>query len=105
MKRIMVLVAMLLATGHAICAEHVHVTAKVSLVESTYMPATVAFMLSGGTELCPAGRWLNWQRDAENNKAVYAMLMAALVSGKQVTVVFDEGDSSCAPKFVHLVDR
>lgn len=104
MKRILMLAAMLLVTSHANCAEHVHVTAKVSLVESTYMPGTVAFRLSGGTALCPAGRWLSWQRDLENNKAVYAMLMAALISGKQVTVVFEEGDSSCMPKFMHLLD-
>lgn len=104
MKRILILAAMLLAASHASCAEHVHVKAKVSLVESSYMPGIVSFMLSGGTALCPAGRWLVWQRDVENNKAVYAMLMAALIGGKQVTVVFDAGDSNCVPKFMHLVD-
>ena len=93
------------STQAAVMSTHEHVTAKVNLVESTYMPGTVAFMLSGGSALCPAGSWLSWQRDAENNKSVYAMLMAALTSGKQVTVIFDQGDGNCVPKFMHLVDR
>ena len=102
MKRMMMLLAMLLVAGQAQGQESV--LAKVSLVESTYMPVTVAFMMAGGTASCPAGKWLFWQRDAENNKAVYAMLMSALVSGKQVRVFFDDGDTNCVPKFMHLVD-
>ena len=102
MKRMIMLLAMLLAAGQAQCNEIA--LAKVSLVESSYMPIRVTFILSGGTTSCPAGTWLNWQRDAENNKAVYAMLMSALVSGKQVRVFFDDGDTNCVPKFMHLVD-
>lgn len=100
MKRMAMLAAMLIS-GQAQAIEHV--VTKVSLVESSYMPGNVAFILSGGTALCPAGRWLFWQRDAENNKAVYAMLMSAMISGKKVKVYFDDGDTSCVPKFMHLI--
>lgn len=80
MKRIVTLAMMLLGANQAYALEHV--AAKVRLVEASYMPGQVTFILSEGTALCPAGKWLFWQRDAENNKAVYAMLMSALISGK-----------------------
>jgi hypothetical protein len=100
MKRIAMLVAMLLTNqAHALNA----VVANVSLVESTYMPGNVAFILTNGTALCPSGRWLFWQRDPENNKAVYAMLMSAAVSGRKINIFFEEGDSNCVPKHLHLV--
>lgn len=102
MKRIIMLAVMLLVAGQA--QGHEIALSKVSLVESSYMPTRVTFMMTGGTASCPAGTWLHWQRDAENNKAVYAMLMSALVSGKQVRVFFDDGDTNCVPKFMHLVD-
>lgn len=101
MKQITTLLAMLLVSIQAQALEIV--TAKVSLVESSYLPGTVTFMLTGGTALCPSGKWLVWQRDADNNKAVYAMLMSAAISGKKVNVYFDEGDSKCVPKYMHLV--
>jgi hypothetical protein len=93
---------MLFATSHAYGNEHV--LAKVSLVESSYMPGLVTFMLTNGTATCPAGKWLVWQRDADNNKAIYAMLVSALIGGKQIRVFFTPGDASCVPKFMHLVD-
>lgn len=102
MKRVIALVAMLLVTNHAYALQHV--VGKVQLVESTYMPTAVAFMLSEGTASCPVGAYLFWRRDAENNKAVYAMLMSAMISGKKVQVVFNDGDASCVPQYMHLVD-
>lgn len=102
MKRLLVLAAMLFVMAQA--KSHEHVVAKVGLVESSYMPASVAFILASGTASCPAGKWLFWQRDAENNKAVYAMLLAAKISGGSVRIFFDEGDSTCVPRHLHLVD-
>ena len=101
MKRVAIAVAMLLVTSQA---QAVHLVSKVKLVESTYVPAAVAFMLSEGTASCPAGRMLFWERAAENNKAVYAMLLAAKISGGKVQIVFNEGDSNCVPQYLHLVD-
>lgn len=102
MRRIMMLVAMLMATSQAYALEHVD--AKVTLLEATYMPTSVAFMLSEGTAACPANNFLFWSRSAENNKAVYAMLMAAMISGKKIQVVFNDADSSCIPQYLHLVE-
>lgn len=102
MRRMLVLAMMLLVTNRADALEHV--VAKVTLVEATYVPAAVAFILSEGTASCPAGNFLFWERSAENNKAVYAMLMAAMISGKKVQVVFNDGDSSCVPQYLHLVE-
>jgi len=102
MKRIAILAGMLLVADQAHAIEHV--VAKVSVVESSYMPGTVTFILADGTAQCPTGKWLVWQRDPENNKATYAMLMTAIVSGKKVKVYFDNGDSTCVPRHLHLVD-
>lgn len=101
MKRIIMLAAMLLFTNQAYALEAV--VAKVSLVESSYMPGNVAFILTNGTSLCPSGKWLFWQRDAENNKAVYAMLMSASISGRKINIFFEEGDNQCVPRHLHLV--
>jgi len=101
MKQLIVLAAMLLAANQAQALEAV--VAKVSLVESSYMPGNVAFILTNGTALCPSGRWLFWQRDVENNKAVYAMLMSAAISGRKINIYFEEGDSTCIPKHMHLL--
>lgn len=102
MKRIAIMLAISLVTAQAQALENV--VAKVIVVESSYMPATVSFRLSAGTASCPAGKWLIWQRDIENNKAVYAMLMSALVSDKKINIYFDDGDVSCVPKFMHLTE-
>ena len=101
MKRILILAAMLLSTSQAQALEQV--TTKVSVVESSYMPGIVSFRLLGGTASCPADKWLVWQRDSENNKAVYAMLMSALISGTKISIYFEEGDRNCVPKHLHLV--
>jgi hypothetical protein len=101
MKRIAIMVVLLLITSQA---QALHLVAKVKLVEATYVPAAVAFMLSEGSASCPAGKMLFWERGAENNKAVYAMLMAAKISGGKVQIVFNDGDSNCVPQYLHLVD-
>jgi hypothetical protein len=102
MKRMIALIAMLLVTTQAHALQYAE--GKVKLLESTYMPATVAFQLSGGTASCPAGKLLSWARSTENNKAVYAMLMSAMASGKKIRVFFNDGDASCVPQYMHLVE-
>ncbi|KAF1721727.1 hypothetical protein CSC75_05795 [Pseudoxanthomonas wuyuanensis] len=98
----LVLAMLLLVANRAYALEHV--VAKVTLVEATYVPAAVAFILSKGTVSCPAGKFLFWERSAENNKAVYAMLMAALIGGNKIQVVFNDGDTGCVPQYLHLVE-
>lgn len=78
---------------------------KVTVVEPTYLPVAISFVMDTGSATCPAGTWLKWQKaDQENNKAVYATLMAALVSGKQVRFHFNNGDSTCSGQFLHLLN-
>lgn len=104
MKYIAAIAALALGTGAPSAAAAVEiVTAKVLLVEPTYMPGAVSFILSGGTASCPAGRYLRWQKDAENNKAVYAALLGAMVTGKRVTLYFDDGDTTCLGRFLHVL--
>jgi hypothetical protein len=53
----------------------------VTSIEASYMPNTIYFKLSSGDATCPAGTALIWQGSADNNKAVFAMLLAAKLAG------------------------
>ena len=66
----------LIATGPSWAYEETN--AKVTLVQSTYMPTTIAFTVDTGTPSCPAGTWLYWRNaNTDNNKATYAKLLTA----------------------------
>ncbi len=79
-------------------------TGKVSRLESTYLPGTVAFWMDSGTASCKAGTMLFWSKaDLSNNKATYATLMLALATGKRVNIYINDGDTKCAVQFLHLV--
>lgn len=101
-KRCFAAAALLLATGSASALEAV--VGNVILLEPTYMPDRVMFILSAGTSSCPAGQYLYWQGSAENNKAVYATLLTAISTGKQVRFHVDDGDTTCKGRFLHLVN-
>ncbi|MDO8412885.1 MAG: hypothetical protein Q7S51_03730 [Gallionellaceae bacterium] len=76
---------------------------KVTIVEPTYLPGRVNFQMDAGNVTCPAGTWLSWQNaDQQNNKGVYATLLTALVSGKQVRFYINNGDTTCNGQFLHL---
>ncbi|WP_062270578.1 DUF5992 family protein [Endozoicomonas arenosclerae] len=78
-------------------------TGKVTIVESTYLPGKVTFQMDAGHSVCPAGAWLKWQKETENNKMVYSSLMTALVSDKKVRLYIEEGDDTCTGRYIHLV--
>ncbi|WOS40853.1 hypothetical protein [Xanthomonas rydalmerensis] len=80
------------------------ITGKVTQIEATYMPTQIPFLLSEGNATCPAGKPVYWAKEQENNKAIYAMLMSAFVSGKRVTLIMDDNDTSCTGKFIYMVD-
>ncbi len=80
------------------------ITGKVTQIEATYMPNQIPFLLSEGNTTCPAGKPVYWAKDQENTKAIYAMLMSAFVSGKRVTLIMDDNDTTCAGKFIYMVD-
>jgi len=77
---------------------------RVTLLEATYIPTSVVFVMDAGNSTCPAGTSLRWQKaDAENNKAIYPLLMAALTSGKKVRFHINNGDTTCGGQFLHLL--
>ena len=83
----------------------VHVT----VVEGTYVPNQVTFQSdANGGASCPAGTWLTYkatqgtdaQTQQANVKAVYALLLAAKLSGNTVNL-FGK-NAGCIVNFVHL---
>ena len=103
MKKILiVLTAMLLLQPLVVYAlEAIH--GKVTELQPTGMPNNVAFKMDGGSASCPAGTWLLWAKsDPANNKAMYALILTALVSGKKVTMYITDGDTSCTGNHLRL---
>lgn len=81
-----------------------YLTGRVTQIEGTYMPTQIPFNLSEGNDSCPAGKPLYWAKDQENTKAIYAMLMSAFVSGKRITFIMNDNDTSCKGQFIYMVN-
>ncbi|WP_127169382.1 hypothetical protein [Xanthomonas sp. BRIP62415] len=82
-----------------------YITGRVVRVEATYMPTQIPFILAEGNAVCPAGKPVYWSNsNAENNKAIYAALIAAMTAGKKITIIIDDNDQSCKGKFLYLED-
>ena len=78
--------------------------ARVTVVQSTYMPAIIAFTVDTGIPSCPAGTWLYWKNtNIDNNKATYATLLTALSSGLPITYYVNNGDTTCTVLFLDIV--
>lgn len=61
----------------------------VTWIEASYMPGVIVFTLSTGDTLCPAGTNLHWiASNVDNAQAVYATLLANLLSGRQIYVYY-----------------
>lgn len=77
--------------------------AHVTMVQSSYMPNVVAFRVDTGTASCPAGAWLlsGSAATTDNNKATYAMLLAAINTGNLVEYGINAGDTSCTVVFLY----
>ena len=107
MMRKFVLSVFLISVSGSACALE-YISGTVSTVEATYLPRTVTFTFdpsdSTASTTCPGGTWLKWSTpDTENNKAVFSLLMTALVSGKKVNFVINDGDTTCVGKYIHLL--
>lgn len=75
----------------------------VTVVESTYMPTLIQFQLDAGSTTCPAGTWLKWSNaNLDNNKAAFALLLAASATGQNLHLFINTGDMTCAVQFVHI---
>lgn len=79
------------------------VTAKVTVLEPTYLPGSISFQIDKSTSRCPAGRWIKWSKSEENNKAVYSTLLAALSSQNRINLYFDESDTECKASYLHIL--
>jgi hypothetical protein len=78
--------------------------ARVTVVQSTYMPTAIAFTADTGTPSCPAGAWLYWRNsNVDNNKATYATLLTALATSSKVTYYVNDGDTSCTVLFLDIL--
>jgi hypothetical protein len=93
----------LLACGSAQAVESI--VGKVKTLEASYMPTFITFTLDTGSTVCPANKWLVWKNvDKDNNKAVYASLLAAMTTGKSVRFHYADGDTNCNGTYIHFFD-
>ncbi len=98
----MALAGCLVGNAHA---AQISITGSVVQLEPTYLPTEVSFSMSNGSALCPTGHWLIWKNaSTSNNQAVYATLLAAYVSNKQITIYLDDADTTCTGTFIHIHD-
>jgi hypothetical protein len=93
--------ALLVTSGEAAALETF--AGKVTVIEATYMPNAIKFYMDGGNASCPAGSVITWAQSIDNNKIVYATLLSALTSGKQVRIYMNDGDASCTARFVYVL--
>lgn len=69
------------------------------------MPNRIQIQMDVGNNACPAGSWLIWQNsNLENNKSIYALLLAALSSGKKINFITEDNDKTCMGKFIYIFD-
>jgi hypothetical protein len=93
----------LLACGSAQAVESI--LGKVKTLEASYMPNAVQFTIDTGSTACPVNKWLIWKNaDKDNNKAVYATLLAAQTTGKSVRFHYADGDTNCTGIYIHILD-
>jgi hypothetical protein len=104
MKKNVLLVAILMLLTSSVYALE-RITGKVTIVEPTYLPASISFQMDTGNSTCPKGNWFKWSKTPENNKFVYSTLMTALVSGKKINFYINDNDSSCKGQYLHLLSN
>lgn len=85
------------------CLALENITARVTVLEPTYLPGKITFQIDKSTSQCPAGTWIQWSKNEENNKAVYATLLAALSSQNRINLYFDESDTKCKASYLHIL--
>jgi hypothetical protein len=78
--------------------------ARVTIVQASAMPSEVTFMVDTGTTSCPVGSWLAWANaNLDNNKAVFALLIAAVNGGSRIQYFVNNGDTNCQVQFLYAV--
>ncbi len=76
---------------------------KVTSIEVTYLPARLVFSMDSGNVACPSGKMLSWQKESwDNNKIVHSTVLAAMLSGKQISFVINDNDSACIGQYLYI---
>lgn len=86
------------------------VSAKVTTIEPSYMPDQILFRIDTVAGTCPAGTWIYYYgtnyKEVTNSKknvqAIYAGLLAAVISGKNVEV---HGNDECIAINIHISNQ
>ena len=96
-----------LGAGQAQAFDWGGVTAHVVMVEATYMPTRVTFIVDQPAGTCAAGQVLGWTSTGSDStqltaqgSAVLSLLMTAQVSGRPITIF--GYNSGCSVAFIHL---
>jgi hypothetical protein len=91
--------------AHA-AAQMVNAT-RVTLIEPSYMPDSIAFQIDKPVGACPAGAFLRWYaRGADlatkvaNVNAIYSALVTAQASGKNLNLGVE--DSNCTVNVIQI---
>jgi len=84
-----------------------YISGHITQLEPTYMPDGIALTMDVGNTACPAGKWLWWANGGaagghQSSQAVYATMLAALLSGKKVDFIINDDDAGCKGQFFHL---
>lgn len=75
-------------------AEIPYIDAKVNEIESSSMPSSIRFKIDGALPECPSNTPLYWAKDADNNKATYALLLTAFATQKKIRVFYEKKTGS-----------
>ncbi|MCL1124755.1 hypothetical protein [Shewanella surugensis] len=103
MKKVFLMCITLLLSSNVMGVESF--VGKITVLEPSYMPLSIAFHMDSGNATCPAGTQLRWSKtDTENNKVVYSTLLAAQMSGRKVKFYLSD-DDSCMGQYLHLLDE
>lgn len=69
-----------------------YLSGPVKLIASDQYPDYVTFQMTVGNATCPVYNWIVFQSgNLERQKAVYAAVLAAYLSGRPVQVAFESG--------------
>lgn len=99
----------LIALPKAVLAYDWEVTAHLSEVEGSYVPAEVTVMIDQSAGTCTAGAWLTFSGNPSSNnlpanvQAVYAGLLAALQTGSRIDIY--GRNAGCAIEYVHFLSN
>lgn len=107
MKQIIGLLVIVLLASSTAFAYDDQIQAQVTIVEPTYMPGRVQFILNESSENCGWYIWypsegLTPEESMASVKAIHNSLLAAMVSGRQVKVFYcNMPDGNCSVEYFH----